>query len=71
MLGFGRAQLDLGVGGVGLLAGLEVWAVPAATIAGPGLPVLLWVALQTLGALVLGPAPLDASGATAGHAGRH
>jgi hypothetical protein len=56
VLGFDDPQLDLGVGGVGLLAGLEVWAVPAATIAGPGLLVLLWVALQTVGALVWVPA---------------
>jgi hypothetical protein len=56
VLEFDDPQLDLGVGSVGILAGLEVWAVPAATIAGPGLLVLLWVALQTLGALVWVPA---------------
>jgi hypothetical protein len=69
-LGFDEPQLDLGVGGVGLLAGLEVWAVPAATIAGPGLLVLLWVALQTLGALVWVPAARRLRGDGRRHAGR-
>jgi len=37
------------IGGIGFLAN-PVWAVPAATIAGPGLLVLLWLFLQTVGA---------------------
>jgi hypothetical protein len=42
---------DVGVeiGGIGFLAN-PVWAVPAATIAGPGLLVLLWLFLQAVGA---------------------
>jgi hypothetical protein len=53
---FDRDQLDLQTGGLGLLAGFHIWAVPAASIAVPGLLVLLWVALQTSGALVWIPA---------------
>jgi hypothetical protein len=49
-------QVNLGVGTIGVLAGLEIWAVPAAVIAGPGLLFLLWVALQTVGATVWIPA---------------
>lgn len=36
--------------------GFSVWAVPAATIAGPGLLILLWMALQAGGALAWLPA---------------
>jgi len=50
------SDLDLGVGTVGLLAGLEIWAVPAAVIGGPGLLVLLWIALQAAGAMAWVPA---------------
>lgn len=48
--------VDLGVGTIGVLGGLEIWAVPAAVIGGPGLLFLLWVALQTVGATVWIPA---------------
>jgi hypothetical protein len=48
--------VNLGVGTFGVLAGLEIWAVPAAVIGGPGLLFLLWVALQTAGATVWIPA---------------
>ena len=47
---------DAATGEVGVeIAGLDlfgnaVWAVPAATIAGPGLLVLLWLFLQAIGA---------------------
>jgi hypothetical protein len=47
---------DLGVGKIGILAGLETWAVPAAVMGGPGLLVLLWIALQGLGATIWVPA---------------
>jgi hypothetical protein len=47
--------LDLGLG-LGVLAGVEVWAVPAAVIGGPGLLVLLWLALQAAGAMAWIPA---------------
>lgn len=42
-------SLDLGALGIG--ASLGLWSVPAAAIGGPGLLVLLWVALQALGGL--------------------
>jgi Bacterial Ig domain len=53
---FDDAGLDVDLSEIGLLAGIEVWAVPAATIAVPGLLVLLWVALQTAGAIAWVPA---------------
>jgi hypothetical protein len=37
------------IGGIDLLAN-PIWAIPAAAIAGPGLLVLLWLALQAIGA---------------------
>jgi hypothetical protein len=48
--------LDLAVGKIGILAGLETWVVPAAVMGGPGLLVLLWIALQGLGATIWVPA---------------
>jgi hypothetical protein len=39
-----------------MFAGLQVWAVPAATISMPGLFVLLWIALQAGGSLSWLPA---------------
>ena len=50
--------LDLGLGTLGVLAGVEIWAVPAAVIGGPGLLVLLWMALQAGGAMAWLPAAL-------------
>lgn len=55
-LRFDGARLELGSGSFDVLDGLDVWAVPAATIAGPGLLVLLWIALQSIGAAVWLPA---------------
>jgi hypothetical protein len=55
-IAFQERRLDLSGASVGLLAGLEIWVVPAATIAVPGLLLLLWVALQTAGALAWMPA---------------
>jgi hypothetical protein len=49
-------SIDLGTGTIGLVAGLEIWAVPAAVIGGPGLLVLLWIALQAAGATAWIPA---------------
>ena len=48
--------LDAGVGTFGVFAGLEIWAVPAAVMGGPGLLVLLWIALQAAGATAWVPA---------------
>ena len=42
-------EVDVEIGGIDFLAN-PVWAVPAATIAGPGLLVLLWLLLQAVGA---------------------
>ena len=53
---FDERRLDLGGASVGLFAGVEIWAVPAATIALPGLLVLIWVALQAAGAIAWIPA---------------
>ena len=41
---------------IDLLAGVETWVVPAATLGVPGLLLLLWVALQAVGALAWIPA---------------
>ena len=53
---FDEERLDLRGGSVGLFAGVEIWAVPAATMAVPGLLVLIWVALQAAGAIAWMPA---------------
>ena len=53
---FDEGRLDLAGASVGLLGGVEIWAVPAATIAVPGVLVLLWVAIQAIGAAVWMPA---------------
>lgn len=41
--------VDVEIGGIDFLVN-PVWAIPAATIAGPGLLVLLWLCLQAVGA---------------------
>ncbi len=51
-----EASMEIGFGEIDLLAGVEVWAVPAATIGVPGLLILIWVALQAVGALAWIPA---------------
>ena len=51
-----EALIDVALGGVDILAGVDVWAVPAATIGGVGLLLLVWVVLQMVGALALVPA---------------
>ena len=53
---FDEPELELGVGSLGLLAGATTWVVPVATIGGPGLIVLLWVAAQAGGASIWIPA---------------
>ncbi len=50
-----RTSVDVGFGDL-LLDGAVVWAVPAAAIAGPGLLLLLVVALQAGGMLAWVPA---------------
>jgi hypothetical protein len=55
-LAYGRDRLGLETGAFGILAGFQVWAVPAATLGVPGLLVLLWVALQAGGGLAWIPA---------------
>jgi hypothetical protein len=51
-----EARLDVSLGPLGTLAALDVWIVPAATFAGPGLVILAWIALQALGVLAWLPA---------------
>ncbi len=53
---FGEPELELGLGPLGLLSGSPTWAVPVATLGGPGLIVLLWVAAQAGGASIWIPA---------------
>jgi hypothetical protein len=53
---FEPAQLELGFGTVDFLQGAQVWIVPAASLAVPGLLLLLFVALQAVGALAWVPA---------------
>jgi Bacterial Ig domain len=55
-IAFDEPQLDLGSMGVDLLAGIEIWSVPAATLGVPGILLLVWVALQGVGALAWIPA---------------
>jgi hypothetical protein len=42
--------------GLDLLDGIGEWSIPAAIISGPGVLVLLWLALQALGAVLWVPA---------------
>jgi hypothetical protein len=53
---FGEPELELGLGPLALLSGSPTWVVPVATLGGPGLIVLLWVAAQAGGASVWIPA---------------
>ena len=55
-LAIDQPGLDLDLKSLWLLGGMDIWAVPAATIAGPGLIVLLWVALQAGGVSLWIPA---------------
>jgi hypothetical protein len=50
----GSIQLDGGT--LTVLNGFDTWSVPAAVVGVPGLLVVLWVALQTVGALAWIPA---------------
>jgi hypothetical protein len=50
----GAVELDLG--GLGILGGVDVWIVPAATIGVPGLLILIWIGLQAVGAFAWMPA---------------
>jgi hypothetical protein len=53
---FDEPRLDLGALEIDLLAGIDVWSVPAATLGVPGILLLVWVALQAVGALAWIPA---------------
>jgi hypothetical protein len=46
----------VGTTGTGFGSGLGVWSVPAATLGVPGILLIVWVALQTIGALAWIPA---------------
>lgn len=52
----GPADLRVGTGALTMPDGFETWSVPAAVVGVPGLLVVLWVALQTVGALAWIPA---------------
>ena len=53
---FDERQLDLASMDVDMLGGVEIWSVPAATLAGPGILLIIWVGLQAVGALAWIPA---------------
>jgi Bacterial Ig domain len=53
---FAELRLDLRPTGLNLLAGVEIWSVPAATLAVPGILLIIWVGLQAVGALAWIPA---------------
>ena len=55
-MAFDEPQLDLGATGMDVLAGIEIWSVPAATLGVPGILLIVWVALQAGGALAWIPA---------------
>jgi hypothetical protein len=48
--------VQVGTGTLTVLDGFDTWSVPAAVVGVPGLLVVLWVALQTVGALAWIPA---------------
>jgi hypothetical protein len=66
---FDEPALELGLGPLGLLSGSPTWVVPVATIGGPGLIVLLWVAAQAGGASIWVPAARRLRGADASASG--
>ena len=49
-------EISIGAGTLNVLDGISTWSVPAAVVGVPGLLVVLWVALQTVGALAWIPA---------------
>lgn len=51
-----RVPIRLGGGSLSVLDGFGTWSVPAAVVGVPGLLVVLWVTLQTVGALAWIPA---------------
>ena len=55
-IAFGETGLDLAAASVGLIDGIGVWSVPAATLGVPGILLIIWVALQAGGALAWIPA---------------
>jgi hypothetical protein len=48
--------VELGIGSIDLLDGVEIWIVPAATIGVPGILILIWIGLQAVGAFAWMPA---------------
>jgi hypothetical protein len=55
-VGYDDERLEMSLGALGALGTIDVWIVPAATFAGPGLVILAWIALQALGVLAWLPA---------------
>jgi hypothetical protein len=55
-IAFDETNLDLALTGVDLIGDFAVWSVPAATLGVPGFLLIVWVALQAVGALAWIPA---------------
>jgi hypothetical protein len=49
-------EITIGQGTLSVMDGISTWSVPAAVVGVPGLLVVLWVTLQTFGALAWIPA---------------
>ncbi|HEX9609444.1 MAG TPA: hypothetical protein VGA26_01550 [Candidatus Limnocylindria bacterium] len=65
--GSGEAAGELSLGPLGVIDGVTVWAIPGAVVGGPGLLVILWVALQA----GVAAAWIPAVGVMRGRDGRH
>ena len=55
-MAFDETGLELAAASVGLIDGIGIWSVPAATLGVPGILLIIWVALQAVGALAWIPA---------------
>lgn len=51
-----ESSFAFGGGAIGPFTGIEIWIVPGAAIAGPGILILVWIALQTAGTFAWLPA---------------
>ena len=65
--GSGEDAGELSLGPLGVIDGVTVWAIPGAVVGGPGLLVILWVALQA----GVAAAWIPAVGVMRGRDGRH
>ena len=67
-VGGAEAAIELSFGRLGVMDGLSVWAIPGAVVGGPGVLVILWVAIQASVAAAWIPAVRVLRGADARHA---